>query len=96
MKKLLNEAQINLILVLIYALEILLFSVGSLGIVFSLFGLTWYLFIELNWAEIILSILISGFLLGLCIKILKIAIEISKQRSNFAKKNDNSFFTDKD
>jgi len=96
MKKLLNEAQINLILVLIYALEVLLFSVASLGILFSLFGLVWYFFIELNWAEILLSILVSCFLLGLCMKILKIAIDISKQRSEFAKRNDNSFFTDKD
>jgi hypothetical protein len=96
MKKLLNEAQINLILVLIYALEVLLFSVASLGILFSLFGLVWYFFIELNWAEIVLSILVSCFLLGLCMKILKIAIDISKQRSEFAKRNDNSFFTDKD
>ena len=92
MKKLLNEAQIHAVIVLIYALEVLLFSVSSFGMLFALFGFIWVFFVDLNWGEIALSVIFGFAILTMSMKILKIAVSISKQRNKLAKDNNKEFY----
>ena len=96
MKKLLNEAQIHALIVLIYALEVLLFSVSSIGMLFSLFGFGWIFFVKLNWAEITLSIILSFAVGTMSMKLLRIAVNISKQRNKLAKDNNKEFYVSKE